>query len=59
MNMIVGAVEELIDSNCIKFKKLIEEKMRLLADNLLRTIKDNFDEIRSLSFNSNEVVMAE
>lgn len=56
--MIVGAVEEMIETNTKKFQKLIEEKIKQLAEYLKHTIKECFEEIKALQFNTNELVMA-
>lgn len=44
--MIVGSVEEMIEVNTKKFQKLIEEKLKVLAENLKSTVKEVFEEIK-------------
>ena len=55
--MVVGSVEEMIEANCKKFQKLIDEKIKMLVDFL--RVRDFFDDARNLNFSSNETVMAE
>lgn len=57
--MIIGAVEEMIDSNQKKFQRLIDEKLKILSENLKGTVKSIFEEVRNLNFSTNEMVMAE
>ncbi|CAD8108855.1 unnamed protein product [Paramecium primaurelia] len=57
--MIVGAVEEMIEVNTKKFQKLIEEKLKVLAENLKSTVKEVFEEIKQLHFDQKDVVMLE
>jgi len=55
--MVVGSVEEMIEANCKKFQRLIDEKIKMLVDFL--RVRDFFDDARNLNFSSNETVMAE
>lgn len=48
--MTVSAVEEMIEVNTKKFHKLIEEKLKTLAEYLKATVK--FDDVRSLHFDT-------
>ncbi|KAM3137343.1 hypothetical protein pb186bvf_010523 [Paramecium bursaria] len=57
--MITAAIDEMIESNQKRFQKLTDEKIKQLADYLKNTISNTYDEIKSLSFTSNELVMKE
>jgi hypothetical protein len=53
--MIVGAVEDMVEQNSKKFSAFIDEKIKSLADNLKQTGRSVFENVRQLSFKSNEV----
>lgn len=55
--MIVGSLEEMVESNQRKFQKMLESKHKILADNLKYTLKDLFEDIRNLNFSANEVML--
>jgi hypothetical protein len=54
--MIVGAIEEMVEVNHRKYTSFLNEKLKSLAENLKYTVKESFEQVRSLSFSANEVV---
>lgn len=53
--MIVGAIEELVEANHKKYTTFLNDKIKVLAENLKFTAKEAFEFARSLNFSANEV----
>ena len=55
--MLVAAIEEMVDSNHQKYTAFVQEKLKNLSENLKLTTRSLFEQIRTLNFAVNDVIL--